>query len=60
MKDGQAEMITNQMSQLAATILLFATGITLVLAQLGSETEKQLHPPAVNWTEVQDQKNMMD
>ena len=29
-------------------------------AQLGEEPQKQLPPPAVNWTQAEDQKNMME
>jgi hypothetical protein len=40
---------------------LALAGVTLpLLAQFGSEPQQQLPSPAVNWTQEQDQKNMLD
>ena len=52
-------MIVNRISTLAAALALFASCATPVLSQFGNEAQKQ-PPPAVNWTQEQDQKNMMD
>lgn len=54
------------MQGLLRTISIFATGLAVVsgtpglLAQFGAGTQKQLPPPAVNWTADQDHQNMMD
>jgi hypothetical protein len=45
---------------LTATFTLLAAGSTQLLAQFGAEPQKQLPPPAVNWTAEQDHQNMMD
>jgi hypothetical protein len=44
----------------AATSLIFAQGTTSLSAQFAPESQKQLPPPAVNWTADQDHQNMMD
>ena len=48
-----------RMGLLIAGFLLCASDIPF-WAQFGSGPQKQLPPPAVNWTQEQDQKNMMD
>src|ERR1700735_693599 len=53
-------MTVNRNSPRTAAWVLFAACATPLLCQLGSEPQKQLPPPAVNWTQEQDQKNMMD
>ncbi|HEX9199017.1 MAG TPA: acetylxylan esterase [Acidobacteriaceae bacterium] len=44
----------------AAPGLIFALGATSLPAQFAPEPQKQLPPPAVNWTADQDHQNMMD
>jgi hypothetical protein len=53
-------MRVNRLEPLTATWILFAACATPALGQFGNEPQKQLPPPAVNWTQEQDQKNMMD
>jgi hypothetical protein len=43
-----------------ATFTLLAAGSSQLLAQFAPEPQKQLPPPAVNWTAEQDHQNMMD
>jgi len=50
-------MIVNRFTRTA--ILACAAALTLH-AQFNSEPVKQLPPPAVNWTQQQDQQNMMN
>jgi hypothetical protein len=45
---------------LAAASLIFALSATPLSAQFAPEPQKQLPPPAVNWTGEQDHQNMMD
>jgi hypothetical protein len=45
---------------LLAAGLLFWLGEPSALPQFGSQPQKQLPPPAVNWSQQQDQQNMMD
>jgi len=47
-------------SPLTATLALLAAGALPLLGQFGNEPQKQLPAPAVNWTQEQDQKNMLD
>jgi hypothetical protein len=54
------KMTVNRVGQLAAACVLFAACTTPLIGQFGNEPQKQLPPPAVNWTQEQDQKNMMD
>ena len=44
----------------ARTLLTAGMGITPASSQFGNEPQKQLPPPAVNWSQEQDQKNMLD
>ncbi len=53
-------MRVNRISTHAVSYILFAALATPLSAQFGSEPQNQLPPPAVNWTQEQDQKNMMD
>jgi hypothetical protein len=53
-------MTGNRISPPAAAWLLFAACASPLLGQFGNEPLKQLPPPAVNWTQDQDQKNMLD
>src|SRR5487761_1297969 len=53
-------MRANGIKPLAAACFLFAACNTPVLGQYGNQPQKQLPPPAVNWTQEQDQRNMMD
>jgi (4-O-methyl)-D-glucuronate---lignin esterase len=50
----------NRISLPAATLALFTAGATPLPAQFGNEPQKKLPPPAVNFTQEQDQQNMMD
>ncbi len=45
---------------LPAKLVLLAAGTMPLFAQFASEPQKQLPPPAVNFTQEQDQKNMLD
>jgi hypothetical protein len=45
---------------LAAACFVFAACAVPIFGQFGSEPQKPLPSPAVNWTQEQDQKNMMD
>ncbi|HKO17726.1 MAG TPA: hypothetical protein VJU82_02455 [Acidobacteriaceae bacterium] len=45
---------------LAATALMLTLSASSLLAQFAPEPQKQLPPPAVNWTADQDHQNMMD
>jgi hypothetical protein len=54
------EMTVNRIGPQTAAWLLFASCATPLLCQFGNEPQKQLPPPAVNWTQEQDQRNMMD
>jgi hypothetical protein len=45
---------------LAIPTAMFALGTGLLHAQFGAEPQKQLPPPAMNWTAEQDHQNMMD
>ena len=47
-------------SRLALPTLIFALSTTPLSAQFAPEPQKQLPPPAVNWTAEQDHQNMMD
>jgi hypothetical protein len=40
--------------------LVLASGTSVSSAQFGAAPQKQLPPPAVNWTDDQDHQNMMD
>ena len=53
-------MRANRIRPLTAASLLFGAGAMSVFCQFGNEPQKQLPPPAVNWTQEQDQKNMLD
>ena len=46
--------------RLKATLLLVVSSSLPLAAQASSEPPKQLPAPAVNWTEQQDQQNMLD
>lgn len=46
--------------KLTTISFLFATTAAKLCAQFGNEPQKQLPSPAVNWTQEQDQKNMLD
>jgi hypothetical protein len=54
------EMTVNRISPRTAARVLLAACATPLLCQSGNEPQKQLSPPAVNWTQEHDQKNMMD
>ena len=45
---------------LAVSTLIFALSAAPLCAQFAPEPQKQLPPPAVNWTADQDHQNMMD
>ena len=45
---------------LVVPTMIFALGTPSLWAQFGAEPQKQLPPPAVNWTADQDHQNMMD
>src|ERR1700722_6822269 len=45
---------------LAAKMVLIAAGTLPLFAQFANEPQKKLPPPAVNFTQEQDQKNMLD
>ena len=45
---------------LAAKLVLIAAGTMPLFAQFANEPEKELPAPAVNFTQEQDQKNMLD
>jgi hypothetical protein len=53
-------MTVNRISPRTAAWVLFAACATPLLCQFGNEPQKPLPPPAVNWTQEQDQKNMTD
>jgi hypothetical protein len=46
--------------RLKATLLLVVSSSLPLLAQVSNEPPKQLPAPAVNWTQQQDQQNMLD
>ena len=54
------KMPVNRISPQVAACILYAAFATQLPAQFGNEPQKHLPPPAVNWTQEQDQKNMMD
>ncbi len=54
------EMIVNRMNALVALSVLSSVCSTPLFAQFASEPQKQLPAPAVNWTQEQDQQNMME
>ncbi len=58
--NGSKRMIVNRIGTMASALALFVGCATSVLGQFGNEPQKQLPPPAVNWTQEQDQKNMLD
>ncbi len=45
---------------LTSAVILTAVVSMTALGQFGNEPQKELPPPAVNWTQDQDQKNMME
>ena len=47
-------------TRLAVPTLIFALSTATLCAQFAPEPQKQLPPPAVNWTADQDHQNMMD
>jgi len=53
-------MTVKKLKPLAAGCVLIAACVSPLLAQFGNEPQKQLPPPAVNWTQNQDQQNMME
>ena len=53
-------MKAKRISAWAGRLVLLATGAAPMFAQFANEPQKQLPPPAVNWTQEQDQKNMLD
>ncbi len=50
----------NRIELLVAASIVFTACATPGLSQFGIEPQKQLPPPAVNWTQEQDQQNMLD
>ena len=53
-------MKSNRGRSLPAKLVLLAAGTMPLFAQFASEPQKQLPAPAVNFTQEQDQKNMLD
>ena len=52
-------MLVNRIKLLAAASFVLAVCARPVFSQFGNEPQKQLPPPAVNWTQDQDQENML-
>jgi hypothetical protein len=53
-------MRTNKGRLLIVALFLFAMCAMPVFSQFGNEPQKQLPAPAVNWTQEQDQQNMLE
>jgi hypothetical protein len=53
-------MRVKRIGRLTAGCFLSVVCAAQGVAQFGNEPQKQLPPPAVNWTQQQDQQNMMD
>src|SRR5580692_11177389 len=53
------EMTMNRINPRTAAWFLLAACATPLLCQFSNEPQKQLPPPAVNWTQEQDQKDML-
>ena len=57
---GKTNMRTKRLVSLATVPVSFAMAAAPLFGQFMNEPQKQLPPPAVNWTQQQDQQNMMD